>query len=558
MQFLYAILIGILALVILSIWKEHDIKRKLKVQLKKEWGTVPEEEYSANKFESIKAFYKSVKDDRLDVDDITWNDLDMDDIYMLINNTQSSIGEEYLYAILRKPCFSKDELEERNRLIKFFQQEEKKRILLQTSLCQVGKLSTVSVYEYIKRLDEQEVKSNIPHYLMASGLLLSIMLIFINPGLGGICTVLSVINNIYHYYMRKAKIEMYLTVFSYILRLLDSIKGILALEIPEIKTYTDTLKKDTDVFKRFKRGAGVLTSKKVSGTIMDAIADYYRMLFHADLIKYNSSLSFIKRNRSVLNRIYITIGLLDSMTAAASFRDMMQYYCEPELAKYRHPRLTVVDLYHPLLDSPIPNSISEERSVLITGSNASGKSTFIKTMALNAILSQTIFTSISKSYQASFFMIYSSMALRDSLFRNESYYIVEIKSLKRILDRVNNDIPILCFIDEVLRGTNTLERIAASSQILASLARMNALVFAATHDIELTHILEAAYSNYHFQERIAESQILFDYKLYQGRAVSKNAIKLLGLLGYTQDIITKAEQSAEDFLDNGEWSKIIL
>lgn len=150
------------------------------------------------------------------------------------------------------------------------------------------------------------------------------------------------------------------------------------------------------------------------------------------------------------------------------------------------------------------------------------------------------------------------MALRDSILSNESYYIVEIKSLKRILDHVNSQIPTLCFVDEVLRGTNTLERIAASSHILATLAKMNALVFAATHDIELTHILEDIYSNYHFQERIVGNEVRFDYKLYQGRAVSKNAIKLLGMLGYSKDIIAKAEKAAENFLIAGEWRKIKL
>ena len=73
------------------------------------------------------------------------------------------------------------------------------------------------------------------------------------------------------------------------------------------------------------------------------------------------------------------------MIATASFRDMLEYYCEPELVKSAHPKLKVTDLYHPLLSSPITNSISEERSVLITGSNASGKSTFIKTLTEHEI-----------------------------------------------------------------------------------------------------------------------------------------------------------------------------
>ena len=112
----------------------------------------------------------------------------------------------------------------------------------------------------------------------------------------------------------------------------------------------------------------------------------------------------------------------------------------------------------------------------------------------------------------------------------------------------------ICFVDEVLRGTNTVERIAASSQILKSMAVPGVLCFAATHDIELTHILEGYFENYHFQEEVQEHDILFNYKLYEGRAVSRNAIKLLSIIGYREQIIQKAEDTARRFLETGNWS----
>ena len=146
------------------------------------------------------------------------------------------------------------------------------------------------------------------------------------------------------------------------------------------------------------------------------------------------------------------------------------------------------------------------------------------------------------------------MALQDNLQGSESYYIVEIKSLKRILEHAKEELPMLCFIDEVLRGTNTLERIAASSQILKSLVKENVLCFAATHDLELTQILEQDYSNYHFQEEIRDNDILFNYQLYKGRAVSRNAIKLLQIIGYEKEIIEHAEWTAAHFLETGKWA----
>jgi DNA mismatch repair ATPase MutS len=556
MEYILVIAAIMAAIVIWSIFNNKKNKIQLKDRLKDEWGETPTEEYSSEKMEYLKSYYNSVKDNNLDVDDITWNDLDMDEIYMEMNNTNSSIGEEYLYALLRKPCFSEEELQERNRLMKFFTDHTEKRVELQTRLHNMGKLRSISVFEYINRLEAQEAESNLIHYLLDLGFLLSIALIFVNPGLGGVGTFAFAIINIFHYYSCRAKIENYIMVFSYILRLLDNTKAIIRLDIPEIKEYIGRLREDIRHFNKIKRGSFILAPKNANGNIVDAILDYFRMLFHLDLIKYNSMLSFFKKNRKVLNRIFENLGYLDSMLAAASFRKLIYYYCEPELTKSEKPILSAKDLYHPLLEQPVTNSITESRSVLLTGSNASGKSTFIKTLAINAILSQTIYTATATSYQGSYFMIYSSMALRDNIFSSESYYIVEIKSLKRILDHIRPDIPMLCFIDEVLRGTNTLERIAASSRILNTLALENALVYAATHDIELTHILEKNFSNYHFQERIEDNQVLFDYKLHQGKAISKNAIKLLAMLGYPGEITASAEQAAQDFLSSGEWSNL--
>ncbi len=556
MIYLFIILIVILALVIMSIVSEYSLIKKLKIKLKEEWGDVPQQEYTSEKLESIKAYYLSKKDNVSDVDDITWNDIDMDEIYMMMNNTQCSIGEEYLYALLRKPCLEKEELIERNRLMNFFEKKEEERVSVQTKLRLVGKLSRISVYEYINRLNDLDAKSNLGHFLMNLGLLLSIGLIFISPGIGGICTVVMVVNNILQYYKEKPTIENYLTIFAFIFRLLDQSKELYKLDIQEIKPYTDMIKQDSERFNRYRRSAILLTPKQTSGNLADLILDYVRMFTHIDLIMYNSMVRFFKNHRETLNRIYENIGLLDSMAAGASFRALIHDYCEPELVNTSHAFLYVNDLYHPLIDEPVVNSIAEDGSVLLTGSNASGKSTFIKTLAINAILSQTIYTSTSKSYKSSFFKIYSSMALRDNVLSKESYYIVEIKSLKRILNQVKEGVPTLCFIDEVLRGTNTLERIAASSRILSSLAHKNAMVFAATHDIELTHILEKDFSNYHFQERIEENNIIFDYKLYKGKAVSKNAIKLLNMLGYPKEIIDSAEGAAEDFLNKGEWSRV--
>ena len=186
--------------------------------------------------------------------------------------------------------------------------------------------------------------------------------------------------------------------------------------------------------------------------------------------------------------------------------------------------------------------------MLLTGSNASGKSTFLKAAALNAILAQTIHTVCAESYKSSFFRVYSSMALRDSLEQGESYFIVEIKSLKRIFDGAKEEgYPVFCTIDEVLRGTNTAERIGASTELLKALSGMNVLCFAATHDLELTSLLKEEFDNYHFEEMVEGADISFPYLLKEGSAKGRNAIKLLRAMGFDPALVKQAEKLAGGF-----------
>jgi len=113
---------------------------------------------------------------------------------------------------------------------------------------------------------------------------------------------------------------------------------------------------------------------------------------------------------------------------------------------------------------------------------------------------------------------------------------------------------VLCFIDEVLRGTNTLERIASSSQILKQLATLKSLCFAATHDLELAKILSGRFDNYHFEEKVEENNVVFDYKLRKGTTKTRNAIKLLEMIGYNKQITKGAEKAPRFFLENGFWA----
>ena len=117
------------------------------------------------------------------------------------------------------------------------------------------------------------------------------------------------------------------------------------------------------------------------------------------------------------------------------------------------------------------------------------------------------------------------------------------------------DPPLLCLVDEVLRGTNTTERIAASASILRALARPHVFAVAATHDIELTYLLDGTYRNMHFEESADDEDVHFTYLLREGRAASGNALTLLERNGYPEDITRAARRMKDGFLETGEWER---
>lgn len=558
MEILWFIAAVMLLFAIKDVFDKKKARKRLSEELLEQWGKLPKKECTEEKLLSLQYYYKnrfSKKEENCFLlDEITWHDLNLKELFFMLNHTCSSMGEEVLWALLHKPEFSEEPLLERETLISFFQNKESARNRMQINLAEIGKNKKISIYEYMDRMEQIRPESNLRHYLGIAGILGSLLLLLCSVGQAGIPLIGFIVFNLLTYYKRKGEIELYYSVISYLIRMLKHAEIIAQEEIPELEDYLKLLRQHTKALKQFCKGAPALVPSNPTGDMLSLFLDYFRIIFHTDLIRFNNMMTQYVQKKEQIVEVFECIGFLDAMCAIASFRVWLKEYCLPEFTMEK--QYMTENMYHPFLEKPVPATIKTRQSVLITGSNASGKSTFIKSAALNAILAQTIHTVCAQSYHASFFKVFTSMALTDNLFGSESYYIVEIKSLKRILDSITGEVPVLCFVDEVLRGTNTVERIAASSRILYSIAAENALMFAATHDIELTYMLEGCFQNYHFEEQIAEHTILFDYQLKIGRAASQNAIALLGMLGYPEEIIKKAEHTATTFLKTGEWEEI--
>lgn len=553
----FLLILGFIAFAAFAVWETCKSRKRVFGKIRKTYGQWPEREYSMEEFDAISHYYVHRKKEGLPViDDITWNDLDMDRIFMLLNHTWSCIGESYLYCLLRMPAMEEETLKERNRLIEYFRTHPGAREKMEYRFARIGKTGSQSMFDYIYNLAELKPEAVWPEFVWIIAVVVSFGSIFINAAFGVLLFLAVMFGSWYYYYRKKKRIEPFLRSCSCLIQILKESESFGKIDAPELKNYQEKIVQAGKLLRKLKRSTHFVVGGNAgeNGELTKVFFDYINYTFHLDLIEFNTVLRELAAHMDDLEGLIDAVGALECATALASFRTLAEgSYCIPEFKKGSRASLSCENVFHPLIPDPVKNSITAERGVLLTGSNASGKSTFLKTVAVNAILAQTIDTCMADSWKGNFFRICTSMALRDDLAGKESYFIVEIKSLKRILNAADGKIPILCFVDEVLRGTNTVERIAASSEILESMEREDILCFAATHDIELTHILEKGYDNYHFEEEVRDNDVLFNYRLFKGRAVSRNAIKLLGVMGYDPKLIEKAQNMADHFLETGEW-----
>lgn len=533
----------------------------LETQHQKGYGRASQKGYKEEEWKTIPSYYVRHKEPR-GIDDMTWNDLEMDEVFKKIDYTDSSVGEQFLYHMLRTPCFDQETLDQREKRIRAMEKEEV-RLPLQMCFLRIGRNGRYALWDYLDLLDNLGERSSVASIVMDLFIVGMLPVCFVNVGVGVTGMFLGVIINFIRYFKQKGEIDPYIVSFSYLLRLIEGTEQIAGLlqnaDEAILREDARLLAEQVKCFRKYRQNSHlILSPTRMSGSSdpIQLAMDYLRMMFHLDILKFNQMLRQVRGHLPQIETMLMVAGQLDASISIQCYRAFLkqkgQEYCIPQFLSGR--KLVMREGVHPLLEQPVPNSIETDGNVLLTGSNASGKSTFLKTVAIAALLAQTIHTVPALMYQAGFFKIYSSMALRDSLMSGESYYVAEIKALKRILDAADDGTePVLCFVDEVLRGTNTVERIAASVEILHALARKNILCFTATHDIELTKLLREEYRNYHFSEDFEAGQIHFDYQIREGEATSRNAIKLLDMMGFEKEITARAEKRAEEFLHMGKW-----
>jgi len=528
-------------------WK----KRKLLKMFAESFGKEPDKEYFPGDMGFIRTFYDAClgeESDQFHVDETTWKDLNMEDIYKRVNACQCTAGEQYLYYMLRTPMSQANYLKQHG-LIHVMETQTELRLKLQLILCRISSSRHVDLTTIFQPRDSSSFWLII-YCLMALLLPISIIAAAFFGSSYIVLPIAAIIVNSWFHTFRWNRCEHEISRVNYCVSLILALNHLRRQKLHDLDPYLSDAYEHLNKMKPILRSGPVMTM--MNADMLQAAA---MVTFMIDLISFEILRKRLAKYHYEFLAVHKAIGQIDASIAIASYRAGLPVWCEPEISFVaERPYLRIEGMVHPLLKESVPNDVIPEKSMLITGSNASGKSTYLRTAMICTLSAQTICTCTCRSYIGSSFRIYTALALSDNLLAGESYYIAEIKSLKRILDARKMDGFILCAIDEVLRGTNTIERISASAEILKALKHPCILCLIATHDAELCAISGNDYQLVHFEEVISDNEIHFDYKLKPGPAVSRNAIRLLKLMGFDDAIVNAAEYRAESYLETGKWT----
>lgn len=485
------------------------------------------------------------------IDDRTLNDLDFEDLFISLDRTSSSIGQQLLYSRLRVIPGNIGQSLQYDQYIEYMNTNPDQK---EDAIVELSSLNSQGAY-FLQRLFFGDKIEKPKWFWLIPALSISVVLtllfaIFYHQAIIAVILLMSV-NTLIHLW-NKNNVLGYSNSIPQLLKLhkVASIlneKG-LFLESKEKVTRSirglNKIKRSAIFFKWESKSLDEIAQ------VFDYMLDLIKGAFLIEPIIFFRLLKQIESNKTDIKTLYEAVGELDIAISLSTWRESLPYYCIPELSNTSSKVWNCEKIYHPLVESPVSNDlkIADQKSILLSGSNMSGKTTFIRTIGINALLSQTINTACAKELTLSKLKIYSAIRISDDMFENTSYYYEEVKTIKKFTDESRLERFNLFLLDEIFKGTNTIERIASGKAVLTYLDDETNLVFCSTHDLELIDYLQQEYDYFHFVETIEDGQLTFDYKLKKGSLNNTNAIRILEMNEFPDQITTEAKTLAAELL----------
>ncbi|HJV76789.1 MAG TPA: hypothetical protein VJ602_00290 [Paludibacter sp.] len=521
-------------------------KKRIKEKLLSEFGNLKTDSFD---FEYIESYFRK-KDHSTTfqtLSDKTCNDLDFQELFMFIDRTNSKVGQQYLYNKLRNIPADPTENIKNERLLDQFTNNSDFRVSVQS---QLSKLNDREVY-YIATLFQDEILKPPKWYfivpLLSFTSALSFIMAFFNPVFFLVILGLSIINIVIHFWNKK-NLYNYFSSIPQLSKLNSAAQELFKND--NLKQINPDLMKSANVLNKVNSRMSVFNfevkMQSDGQLVFWALMELVKILFLIEPIFLFGTLKRIDTKRTEIEDVFLFVGEIDAMVSIASLRQGLNNFCTPKIIDGQKS-LSAQEVYHPLIENCVKNNLKvTEKSILLTGSNMSGKTSFIRTIAINVITGLTINTCFAEHFSMPRMRVFSAIRISDDLMNDKSYYFEEVITIKEMIDKSKDGNLNLFLLDEIFKGTNTVERISAGKAVLSSLNEENNIVFVSTHDIELADLLKNEYDLYHFSEIVDHKTVDFDYKLKEGKLKNRNAIRILQINDYPESIIKEAIEISEE------------
>ncbi len=470
----------------------------------------------------------------------TWRDLDLDEVFQTLDFTVSQPGRQYLYHLLRTPHEDAERLARLDRVAHRLGEDTEAGQRAGRALRGLAdpRAAHLALLIHGELPDRPRLWWCFP-ILTASAVASLALLPFWPPA--WLTLTVTALLNVWAQVLYKPDVSRFAPALHEVPALVRCAAELGRLDEPELERECRLLAEGAARSHALQRASRWLTFEPdQTNEVVSTLYAYANMVLLFDVNAYAFSLSTIRAHRTRLVPMFEAIGYIDAARSIAAWRASLTRWCTPAFtppAKALHAAQVV----HPLVRDAVPNDLDVDgRSVLVSGSNMAGKTTFIRAVGINAILAQTMATACATAWRAPLLRVRTSIGRADSVMDGRSYYLAELESVRGLLDAKSDGAQHLFLLDETFRGTNTTERVAAAYAVLRHLDLGLDLVLVATHDLEVLDLLGDGYAALHFREQIVDQELTFDYRIRPGPSSTRNAIALLRVMDYPQAVIDDA------------------
>jgi hypothetical protein len=508
---------------------------KRRVQLRERWGLPGEE----NGFRASRYFdlTRKLSDRAAVVDDKTWSDLEFPRFFTTVDTTITAIGRQYLFHQLRTYEFDTGEMDRRYRAYEILGANRELREDIQLGLKPLEIDSAAHMADLLLGPEPERIPLQ---HLVLPCMLLAIVAIPVSIAHLAplwLCAIPFVVNM---FIARKVDAKLGLSVGALLDcgRMLAAANRMAKIRRQDGLPQLGQLVAETGLRKELRSQVKSLSwFDAIRNSPAAGVAIIVDLFFLMKFALYGRSIERFLRNRTRWLSTFELLGSVDAAIAIASFLQRYPQHCRPSVVG--ESQIVIDNGYHPLIAQPVKNSITlAGTSALVTGSNMTGKTTFIKMVAMNVILGHTLGVCLADRATLPRSGVRALIHGDQSVEAGKSRYFAEAEAIRDFIEQAATGGCRIFILDEPFSGTNTVERVAVAKAVLRAISQ-SAQTLVTTHDVELQHLLGENFKLFYFQEDPGVEGF-FDHKLHVGASTQRNAIRVLERLGYPESVITEA------------------